>query len=136
MLEIGYNCCYYHLSSFPASFECIDGVVVGFSDNKSTYFIKDAKDSDIVYKDIPYIYVSSGRERRTWNDYYKIGVRVMVTASSLSKTEKRPAYITDIRQVKGEDYYEIDVKDAVTGFVAYCVPPRNFFLDVKYYKDW
>lgn len=125
----GYSCYYYKLRSYPSEFKMEKCTITDISSDKKLYTLKLDSDPNMVYTHIPYLYISSTRLPRTWDDYFKVGTIVRTVPN------KTRAEILEIRHDK--DYQAlVDLKELKTGFTKYGYTPSQFYFDANYYKDW
>lgn len=134
----GYDCHYYIISSDPDLFQVRKCVVLDHDNEKLHYTLKDIE-LDLIYEDIPSVFVSSCRVSNKWEDYFKIGTVVKTNTTSVDRLKQdtkrftNRARIADIRNDL-EDGVTLDLVDLKTGFRAYRVTPSQFALDKSYYK--
>jgi hypothetical protein len=133
----GYNCHYYIISSDPELFQKRKCLVVDHDERKLHYTLKDIE-LDLLYEDVPGVFVSSSRVDYSWDDYFKIGTVVKTNATSVERTNKdmkfkHRARIADVKHDM-ENGVTLDLVDARTNFRAYHVTPSDFTLDKQYYR--
>lgn len=136
-LQKNYNCHYYLISSDPSLFQTRKCLVLDHDDNRLHYTLKDLE-LDLIYEDVPSVFISSTRFLYSWDSYFKIGTVVKTNATDLSaaksnKKFSRRARITDIK-TDPENGVTVDLIDLRTNFRAYCTPPNEFALDKSYYN--
>lgn len=130
MLDKNCDCYFYNLSSHPDGFKYTKGLVIDHSYDKKTYTIAS---SNVIHKNVPHIYVSSTRKVRSWEDYFKPGTRVR--SYVVNQNHDISPRESVISQVHRSDY-RVDLLDVKTNHKCFSLTPRDFFLDVEYYRDW
>lgn len=136
-LQKNYNCHYYIISSDPNLFEKRKCLVIDHDERKMHYTLKDLE-VDLLYEDVPSVFVSSSRVDYTWENYFKIGTVVKTNATMLGNDKNDNklvgrARITDV-MFDAEIGVSVDLIDLKTNFRAYRVPPSKFALDKDYYR--
>lgn len=134
-LQKNYNCHYYLISSDPSLFQKRKCLVLDHDEGKFHYTLRDLE-LDLVYEDVPSVFVSSSLINYSWEDYFKVGTVVKTNATSLDKGDKKlsaRARISDMRY-DPEDGVTVDLVDMRTGFRAFRIAPHGFALDKAYYK--
>lgn len=135
-LQKGYSAYYHRISSFPQGMEKTKCIVVNHTPDYKFYDLRDDKDKERFFLNIPYLYVSGCRDPYTWYDYFKIGTVVATTLGNVANGNKpRDAEIVDIRPDPVTEVI-VDLKDLKTGFTTYGVSPSKFYFNIEYYKDW
>lgn len=136
-LHKNYNCHYYIISSDPNLFQTRKCLVLDHSENKLYYTLKDLE-LDLIYENVPSVFVSSSRINYSWDSYFKIGTVVKTNATMIDKSTmngkfKGRARISDIK-MDTEKGVAVDLVDLRTNYRAYGVPPSEFALDKEYYR--
>ena len=131
-LYVGYNCRLWDLTNFSY----IDCIVKGHNINKSRYTVYNQHEPSQVFTDIPYLYMSSRKDIRTWGDYYREGTTVL-TRHTNKDTASAAMCRVKIISIHYDEYEEsplIDVYDKETGRSAHGLRPHQYNLDLKYYR--
>jgi len=130
----GYDCKMWDLSTMKST-GC---VVMDHNHNRTLFdvYVKDDKKQQ--YVKVPYIYMSSSRDTRSWGDYFKVGNYVLTRHTNTDKrsAELRRAVIIHVAydEVNGEPL--IDVMDVKTKYHVFALRRYQYNLDLKYYNVW
>lgn len=133
-LQKGYNCHYYLISSDPELFQKRKCVIIDHDDTKRHYTLKDIE-LELLYEDVPAVFVSSSRVDYDWGSYFKPGTIVKTNATTVEKHGKfnNRARISNMN-LDSDNGITVDLVDIRTNFRAYGVIPSEFVLDKDYYR--